>query len=113
MLLSDGGRFEVTSMRQRILRPRTGEAGSLYQAAPMKLHTVDGEEIREANRRRQLRDLVLESSPNATLAVDLDGVVTLANGAARAQFGLSSHDLGRPFRDLEVSYRPTELRSLI
>jgi two-component system CheB/CheR fusion protein len=113
MLLSDGGRFEVTSMRQRIFRRRSGEAGSLYQAAPMKLDTVDGEEIREANRRRQLRDLVLESSPNATLAVDLDGVVTLANGAARAQFGLSSHDLGRPFRDLEVSYRPTELRSLI
>src|SRR5262249_21695725 len=64
-------------------------------------------------RRRQLRDLVLESSPNATLAIDLDGVVTLANSRARAQFGLSSHDMGRPFRDLEVSYRPTELRSLI
>ena len=113
MLLSDGDRFEVTSMRQRIFRRRSGEAGPLYQSTPIKLDTVDGDEIREATRRRQLRDLVLESSPNATLAIDLDGVVTLANGQARAQFGLSSHDLGRPFRDLEISYRPTELRSLI
>ena len=28
-------------------------------------------------------------------------------------FGLSSHDVGRPLRDLEISYRPVELRSLI
>ena len=28
-------------------------------------------------------------------------------------FGLTAHDLGRPFHDLEISYRPVELRSLI
>ena len=28
-------------------------------------------------------------------------------------FGMTAHDLGRPFRDLEISYRPIELRSLI
>ncbi len=113
MLLSDGERFEVTSMRQRIFRRRSGESGPPYQAAPIKLDTGVGDELREASRRRQLRDMVLEFSPNATLAIDLDGIVTLVNSQARAQFGLSSHDLGRPFRDLEVSYRPTELRSLI
>jgi two-component system CheB/CheR fusion protein len=113
MLLSDGDRFEVTSMRQRMFRRRSGESGPPYQVAPIKLDTTVGEELREASRRRQLRDLVLESSPNATLAVDLDGTVSLINNQARAQFGLTSHDLGRPFRDLEISYRPTELRSLI
>ena len=28
-------------------------------------------------------------------------------------FGMTAHDIGRPFHDLEISYRPVELRSLI
>src|SRR5207249_1709600 len=32
---------------------------------------------------------------------------------ARELFGLVSQDLGRPLRDLEMSYRPAELRSMI
>jgi two-component system CheB/CheR fusion protein len=36
-----------------------------------------------------------------------------ANRAARGAFGLAPADLGRPLQDLEVSYRPAELRSLI
>ena len=35
------------------------------------------------------------------------------NHAARAMFGLRPRDVGRPLSDLEVSYRPLELRSLI
>ncbi|MGH3485515.1 MAG: PAS domain-containing protein [Nocardioidaceae bacterium] len=47
------------------------------------------------------------------LWVDLDGIVSGLNGQSRTMFGLSSHDVGRPLRDLEISYRPVELRSLI
>ena len=36
-----------------------------------------------------------------------------ANDRARAEFNLSVQDLGRPLQDLEISYRPLELRSLI
>jgi two-component system CheB/CheR fusion protein len=79
----------------------------------MKLISTAGVELRDAARKRQLRDLVLEAAPNAMIAIDLDGLVAQVNSQARAQFGLASHDIGRPFRDLEVSYRPTELRSLI
>ncbi|GAB3402451.1 CheR family methyltransferase [Flindersiella endophytica] len=112
MLLSDGERFEVTSMRQRIFRRRAGNTG-LHQPASIKLDGGVGLEARDVARKRQLRDLVLETSPNAKLGIDLDGILILANAQARAQFGLTSHDLGRPLRDLEVSYRPVELRSLI
>jgi two-component system CheB/CheR fusion protein len=39
-----------------------------------------------------------------------DGLVALCNRQATTLFGITSRDLGRPFRDLQVSYRPTELR---
>ena len=112
MLLSDGDRFDVVSMRQRIFRRRPGETALPHQALPVRL-APGGVELRDATRKRQLRDLVLETAPNATMLVDLDGVVNSINSQARVQFGLTSHDVGRPLRDLEVSYRPTELRSLI
>jgi two-component system, chemotaxis family, CheB/CheR fusion protein len=45
--------------------------------------------------------------------VDLNGKLRVANAAAEALFNLRPRDLGRPFQDLEVSYRPVELRSRI
>ena len=113
MLLSDGERFEVSNMRQRIFLRRPGESAAPYNPAPLKMDAGSGAEVREAGRRRQLRDLTLETSPNATIAVDPDGSIILINAAARAQFGLTTYDLNRPFRDLEISYRPIELRSRI
>ena len=113
MLLSDAERFEVANMRQRIFRRRPGDAATPYHPAPLKMDGTTGTEVREASRKRQLRDLTLETSPNATIAVDPDGAIVLINAAARAQFGLTTYDLNRPFRDLEISYRPIELRSLI
>ncbi|MET9273532.1 CheR family methyltransferase [Kribbella sp. NPDC003557] len=113
MLLSDGERFDVVSMRQRVFRRRAGRSEPPHQPTPLKLTAPTGVERRDAARRRQLRDLVMETAPNAMIALDLDGSITQVNSQARAQFGLTSQDVGRPLRDLEVSYRPTELRSLI
>jgi two-component system CheB/CheR fusion protein len=55
----------------------------------------------------------LEAAPYGMLGVDIDGTVSVLNSHIRSLFGLTSHDVGRPLRDLEISYRPTELRSLI
>src|SRR5262249_53137626 len=38
------------------------------------------------------------------------GLLILANQQARTMFGLATKDLGQPFHDLELSYRPAELR---
>lgn len=51
--------------------------------------------------------------PVAQLVVDAGGTLVLANQLARALFHLDAKDLGRPFRDLDLAYRPVELRSLI
>ncbi|MET8471089.1 CheR family methyltransferase [Streptomyces sp. NPDC006422] len=113
MLLNDADRFDVVSMRQRVFRRRPGDAQAPYQPAPVKLRANIGGEMQNMARNRQLRDLILDASPGAAVAVDAEGVVVLINHHARVQFGLTSSDIGRPFQDLEISYRPVELRSLI
>uniref|UniRef100_A0AAU2VDX5 protein-glutamate O-methyltransferase n=1 Tax=Streptomyces sp. NBC_00003 TaxID=2903608 RepID=A0AAU2VDX5_9ACTN len=113
MLLNDADRFEVVSMRQRIFRRRVGDAGLPYHPAPLKIRANTGVELHSVARTRQLRDLVLDAGPTPAIAIDDDGVVVVVNSQARAQFALTATDIGRPFQDLEVSYRPVELRSLI
>ncbi len=47
------------------------------------------------------------------LLVDLDGAVVEINAAARLTLDLVSADIGRPFQNLEISYRPVDLRTPI
>ncbi|WP_410604921.1 CheR family methyltransferase [Amycolatopsis sp. lyj-90] len=109
MLLSDGVRFDVADIRNRVFKLRTG--GTTVRAPRFDVRAGAG--VRDANRRRHVSELALASSPDSVLGVERDGTVALINGSARLQFGLSSHDVGRPFHDLEISYRPIELRSVI
>ena len=60
-----------------------------------------------------LSTAAVELSPVAQVVVDADGIVIVVNDRARDLFGLLSNDIGRPLRDLQFSYRPIELRSLI
>ena len=113
MLLSDGDRFEVVSMRQRLFRRRPGTVTPRYHSVPMKLDVIGTQEMREVSKKRQLRDLALETAPFAVIGVDPEGTVVLINSQMRAMFGMTARDIGRPFHDLEISYRPVELRSLI
>ncbi|MGH2838378.1 MAG: hypothetical protein ACRDJY_08540 [Thermoleophilaceae bacterium] len=45
--------------------------------------------------------------------MDAAGALVFANQQARSTFGLTNAEIGRPLQDLEISYRPAELRSLI
>ena len=54
-----------------------------------------------------------EKAPLAQFVVDAAGNLALANERARQLFRLNQNDIGRPLRDLELSYRPVELRSLL
>jgi two-component system, chemotaxis family, CheB/CheR fusion protein len=58
-----------------------------------------------------IRDAGFEAVPLAQIVVDRQGVLALANMQARAFFGIAPTDIGRPFQDLEISFRPVELRS--
>src|SRR6266511_4551528 len=61
----------------------------------------------------RIRQTAFEASPVAHVVIDASGHVMQINRQARTLFHLSADDTGRPFQDLEVSYRPVELRSRI
>lgn len=58
-------------------------------------------------------EAVLNETGAALLAVDENGAVSFANNPARTLLGVGEGDIGRPFQDLPISYRPIELRGPI
>ena len=67
----------------------------------------------ELGRYVRLREAAFGATPQAQLVVDREQYLALANERAQTLFDLAPPDFGRPFRDLEVSYRPVDLRSAI
>lgn len=61
----------------------------------------------------RLLDAIVDTSPSAYLAIDNDDVLLFASAGARRMLEVGEGDVGRPFQDLSVSYRPIELRSQI
>ena len=61
----------------------------------------------------KVREAAIDALPLAAIAVDRDGKLALANLQARVQFGIGARDIGRPIQDLEISFRPLEIRSRI
>jgi two-component system, chemotaxis family, CheB/CheR fusion protein len=110
MLMTDGSRFVPLNMPYRIFRCRPGSHGATGPLAPLDVSRALSS---EAFRSRQLRDLALDADPIPRLVIDASGTTVLINAQAKTMFGLTDRDEGRPLRDLEVSYRPAELRSLI
>ncbi len=58
-------------------------------------------------------ELAFEHRASPEILLDAAGSVVGVNARARALFGVGLDAIGRPFQDLEVSYRPVELRSRI
>ncbi|MBD1216264.1 MAG: PAS domain S-box protein [Aphanizomenon flos-aquae Clear-A1] len=62
---------------------------------------------------RRIRELAFDTASSAQVVIDNHGTLIMINEQARNLFNLTLKDLNRPFQDLELSYRPVELRSLI
>jgi two-component system CheB/CheR fusion protein len=109
MLLSHGNLFEPIDLKRRVFRraPRFPQApGAMLAELPRGSSApVTGLD--------QLRGEAISASPLAELVLTPDDVVAATNRRLEKQFGVSSRDLGRPFRDLDLSYRPVELRRYI
>jgi two-component system CheB/CheR fusion protein len=60
-----------------------------------------------------IRDAGFEAAPVAQILVETSGRLAAANVQARMLFGLTQRDVGALLQDLEISYRPLELRSRI
>ena len=110
MLLSHTNLFVPVDLRCRVFRkvPRSVQTNGSYIAeAPQPMPRKEPGPLDE------LRNEAFLSSPVAQIVVTSEGLVALANRQAEILFGVSSRDVGRPFRDLNVSYRPVELRRFI
>ena len=61
----------------------------------------------------RLREAAVDALPVAQVLIDDEDRIVAMNHAARWLFGLGDGDVGRPLRDLTLSYRPAELRSAV
>jgi two-component system CheB/CheR fusion protein len=61
----------------------------------------------------RIGELAFELRTSPEILLDGGGIVLAVNARARDLFGVGIDAVGRPFQDLELSYRPVELRSRI
>jgi two-component system, chemotaxis family, CheB/CheR fusion protein len=114
-MLTRGELFTPLDLRQRVFRKLS--RGSLRDRL-LALTRAEGYErlspvLAPSGDHAALRAAVFEFGEVALIVLDADGSIVALNERARDLFVLSSTDEGRRLQDLEVSYRPVELRSLI
>jgi two-component system CheB/CheR fusion protein len=61
----------------------------------------------------KVAQMAFDAIARAYILIDGEGNLVAATERARKVFGILPLDVGRPFRDLEVSFSPIDLRSLI
>jgi two-component system CheB/CheR fusion protein len=110
MLLARGAAFLPVDLKGRLFE-KTYK--TKQDRSPVERVTKAEATPQEMAPQMRLELLALENDPVAQLIVDVDRTVVLANQRARLIFGLALTDVGRLLQDLEISYRPVELRSLI
>ncbi|TMC37613.1 MAG: PAS domain S-box protein [Chloroflexi bacterium] len=109
MLLSHADLFQPVDLKQRIFS----------KVAPLRLRERrllptelgNGETTDEVARQTRVRELATEGIPYPQLVVDTLGALAGANQPARRLFNLSPGDVGRALKDLEISYKPIDLRT--
>ncbi|OBG18428.1 chemotaxis protein CheR [Mycolicibacterium celeriflavum] len=107
MLLSHGDRFSPLDLDHRVFRKTAGSHGNVDRFGN---HTANNVRHGDLPGLGLVRDLAFRASPVAQIVVTGDDTIAMVNLQAEATFGLSDRDVGRLLRDLELSYRPVELR---
>jgi two-component system CheB/CheR fusion protein len=107
-LLTHSTTFGAVDVKRRIFTKAAGSGGGERRLAAERTRGLDPEDPTQ-----RLIDVSCDVAPLAQLLVDTTGHIVQVNGQLRAIFGVSPRDVGRPLQDLELSYRPFELRSCI
>jgi two-component system, chemotaxis family, CheB/CheR fusion protein len=109
MLLSHSDVFTPLSLKNRIFQKAPGSHRALDRFDPAAMYDRRG----DLPRLSEVRDLAFRVSPVAQIVVTGEDTVAMINQQAELIFGLSVRDVGRLLRDLEVSYRPVDLRTYV
>ncbi len=107
MLLTHANLFTPIDMKLRIFGRTKGRARDAGAAGEKRVRTEDDATVE----RMRLYRAAFERAPLAQIVLDSEARVALVNHRAGHLFSLTPQDLGKPFHELEVSYRPAELRS--
>jgi two-component system CheB/CheR fusion protein len=110
MLLSHTRIFDPVDLKRRLFRKTAGAPAGL---GSLPIPAFNPDRHAELGALDVLREHAFSASPVAQVVITGDDVVALVNQQAEQVFGLSNRDVGRPLRDLELSYRPVELRAYV
>lgn len=108
MLLQHPELFTPVDLPNRLFHRAAAPPGGLALAGLAPGGVVDREPMSTP-----IEAATVNSAPMAQLVVDTKGRLVVINARAEALLGLQPRDVGRQFNELEVSYRPVELRTLI
>jgi two-component system CheB/CheR fusion protein len=112
MLLAHSDMFAAVDLKRRVFH-KVPHA-TLRERPPVLANQGDGgEPAVPTGREDRIREAAFEASSEAQMVVDAAGHLVIANDRTRRLFNLTPQDIGRLFHDLEISYRPLELRSKI
>ena len=109
-LIARSPNFEPVESKQRIFA-KVMTAGVAGERAPEGWEPMKPVEEETAAPAQSLRELSFSSSPVAQIILDANIRLVSANEAALDLFALARSDIGRAFSELDISFRPIELRS--
>ncbi|MBW8769840.1 MAG: PAS domain S-box protein [Gemmatimonadetes bacterium] len=113
-MLTHATMFTPMDLRRRVFTKSRTPGGERVPLSPRAI-PARGAASRMPNEPRDtsLRLRSFEAGMVPQFVIDETGHLFLVNARARSVFRLASADIGRPLQDLEISYRPYELRSVI
>jgi two-component system CheB/CheR fusion protein len=107
VLISHTDLFAPGELKRRVFRKVTKPRGR----DRLRVIGADGFRGHPPTEADNLREAAFDIAGAAHVVVDDNRVMIMANDSARRLFGLGLNDFGRPIQDLDLSYRPLELRS--
>jgi two-component system, chemotaxis family, CheB/CheR fusion protein len=111
MLFTRNHSFTPLDLRSRVFAKAPN--GNLRDMLLSMAHPQKQQAVPEIVDKIRVHETAFEIDPLAQVILDSKNSVLLANSQARTLFNINPRDLGRPLQDLELSYRPVELRSCI
>ncbi len=110
MLLSHTRIFEPVDLKRRVFRKAVNAPVSYnHFVSP----SYPQRRTQDISGLEELREHAFSASPVAQIVFTEVETTALVNAQAEVAFGLSDRDIGRPLRDLDVSYRPVALRAYV
>ena len=106
MLITHGDLFSPYNLKSRVFRKV--QRSNLRERLSFVVPSSE-----TADRDLSVRIAAASLSPVAQIVLDAPGFLVDANRRAREMFAIVEGDIGKPFQDVPLSYRPADLRTAV